>query len=398
MDKIIFPSILNNVIVDKDNLKIKHTREGQAEIETIEGRSEFIEESFSHVGELNQETNKYDIEITTSKEYENGYTEKSSSIISIDKSLKSTPSGLCDKIYKHGDNYKLLTQIGEKPFEQSNFPEITEFPYIDEINDTISDGTTLLYPLPRSEITETDIEIDNQITTYGTDTTFEFNGAIPKITLNKVPNDYAYNESRSLAKGEIIDVESFEDIDTTKTIEIKSIEGQTYQNLMQDPIKNSIAKYSIDMQGETIEVTDWKAEQDVEIKEIHGNTFVNMLEDKIDSAIVKNIATYQGKTVSLDENYNRFDKLTIDEIQGNTMQNLIVNPNNVEETCEFIYSGNDTTHTIENSTISKITVDELLGNTWQNSEDLSDIRSVGELQEDGSYKIDILSKNKNLWD
>ena len=765
MDKIIFPSILNNVIVDKDNLKIKHTREGQAEIETIEGRSEFIEESFSHVGELNQETNKYDIEITTSKEYENGYTEKSSSIISIEKPLKSTPSGLCDKIYKHGDNYKLLTQIGEKPFEQeynkeslekgesivlensnknnlieieeiwgntlqdennledirhigelyvdesgqpildsdgreqykidiksfnknlfsddimngrqiveeidgeikykidktyatsggddhpfvinkgfknntqyvftfttesigwinlhikytdgtmsvkgvmnqtysansdigktiefisfatggvnyikniqleegvtptdmvkhqsyktsilspyqlckvgdisdklywdsvkgkyvieknitdasifknltnimsSNYtcdsgnqyhsadiispveispnteniittqlkvnnkiwgnvdfegirsmgellsirvlynraeniidfinnmdiyaamktpqlvetnvleqailpcykdktyidilsnsitgtfkanlltPKITDFPYIDEINDTISDGTTLLYPLPRNEITETDIEIDNQITTYGTDTTFEFNGAIPKITLNKVPNDYAYNESRSLAKGEVIDVESFEDIDTTKTIEIKSIEGQTYQNLMQDPIKNSIAKYSIDMQGETIEVTDWKAEQDVEIKEIHGNTFVNMLEDKIDSAIVKNIATYQGKTVSLDENYNRFDKLTIDEIQGNTMQNLIVNPNNVEETCEFIYSGNDTTHTIENSTISKITVDELLGNTWQNSEDLSDIRSVGELQEDGSYKIDILSKN-----
>lgn len=769
MDKIIFPSILNNVIVDKDNLKIKHTREGQAEIETIEGRSEFIEESFSHVGELNQETNKYDIEITTSKEYENGYTEKSSSIISIDKPLKSTPSGLCDKIYKHGDNYKLLTQIGEKPFEQeynkeslekgesivlensnknnlieieeiwgntwqdennledirhigelyvdesgqpildsygreqykidiksfnknlfsddimngrqiveeidgeikykidkayatsgsddhpfvinkgfknntqyvftfttesigwinlhikytdgtmfskgvmnqtysansdigktiefisfatggvnyikniqleegvtptdmvnhqsyktsilspyqlckvgdisdklywdsvkgkyvieknitdasifknltnimsSNYtcdsgnqyhsadiispveispnteniittqlkvnnkiwgnvdfegirsmgellsirvlynraeniidfinnmdiyaamktpqlietnvleqavlpcykdktyidilsnsitgtfkanlltPKITDFPYIDEINDTISDGTTLLYPLPRNEITETDIEIDNQITTYGTDTTFEFNGAIPKTTLNKVPNDYAYNESRSLAKGEVIDVESFEDIDTTKTIDIKSIEGQTYQNLMQDPIKNSIAKYSIDMQGETIEVTDWKAEQDVEIKEIHGNTFVNMLEDKVDSAIVKNIATYQGKTVSLDENYNRFDKLTIDEIQGNTMQNLIVNPNNVEETCEFIYSGNDTTHTIENSTISKITVDELLGNTWQNSEDLSDIRSVGELQEDGSYKIDILSKNKNIF-
>ncbi len=1025
MDKIIFPSILNNLIVDKDNLKIKHTREGQAEIETIEGRSEFIEESFSHVGELNQETNKYDIEITTSKEYENGYTEKSSSIISIDKPLKSTPSGLCDKIYKHGDNYKLLTQIGEKPFEQeynkeslekgesivlensnknnlieieeiwgntwqddtdsknlfgknvvtnhgasmknitwsddnnvsfdintqswngfelildstktytlslnfttstiegepaslrlygdginhpltngsinrvkytfsntsyiricgistlgvvnhiefkdvqieegsvatdyvdyhkadlsnikhlgelyvdesgqpildgegreqykieiesrdniittifddktssdnftftsasilntgilalyhssttdvgfknpiilkpgemfyvnitqtnysgssysfriknngailknvflsdisneiglkgscnvlykndtssnititsigsyfgdyfideilviknydkylngynynktsilspcqlckvgdisdklywdsvkgkyvieknitdasifknltnirsSNYtcdsgnqyhsadiispveissnteniittqlkvnnriwgnvdfegirsmgellsirvlynraeniidfinnmdiyaamktpqlietdaleqailpcykdktyidilsnsitgtfkanlltPKITDFPYIDEINDTISDGTTLLYPLPKNEITETDIEIDNQITTYGTDTTFEFNGAIPKITLNKVPNDYAYNESRSLAKGEVINVESFEDIDTTKTIEIKSIEGQTYQNLMQDPIKNSIAKYSIDMQGETIEVSDWKAEQDVEIKEIHGNTFVNMLEDKIDSAIVKNIATYQGKVIdgsneiilievdkfefgkiinsttgevsdasniwvsnfvkvkpskeinfknkvntsyynlylydkdynyigyigkntndfncmisegcsfvrillpfseaqgvsnigvtisyiSSDNNLDKYTKLTVDEIQGNTMQNLIVNPNNVEETCEFIYSGNDTTHTIENSTISKITVDELLGNTWQNSEDLSDIRSVGELQEDGSYKIDILSKN-----
>lgn len=1002
MDKIIFPSILNNVIVDKDNLKIKHTREGQAEIETIEGRSEFIEESFSHVGELNQETNKYDIEITTSKEYENEYTEKSSSIISIDRPLKSTPSGLCDKIYKHGDNYKLLTQIGEKPFEQEynkeslekgesivlensnknnlieieeiwgntwqddtdsknlfdgelrqgdisssdgqdttsslrvssvnfipvnnskvlyiyrenangNFafrcydnnknilgtteanrtqksfslslldgtsyvrfidetndltnkysvaiesitayepyhkadlsnikhlgelyvdesgqpildsdgreqykieiksfndnlnrtddifvidgsnqypeikldntifkpntnyeviikvlentleedvrdftaahvsvfngaleitiprgfigekkvikstvpdftnrlenytfryalpnttkgsakikvcireretlgevgyiphqshktsillpcqlckvsdvadrlywnsenrkyiveknilqtkllsfrskygvffqepviegkfdkenidsafirtkglvcqgfeyngynspaktqgnlalsfpsnlsgraypypdeewtleevnsyigegkdlyaklttpqlvetnvleqailpcykdktyidilsnsitgtfkanlltPKITDFPYIDEINDAISDGTTLLYPLPKNEITETDIEIDNQITTYGTDTTFEFNGAIPKITLNKVPNDYAYNESRSLAKGEVIDVESFEDIDTTKTIEIKSIEGQTYQNLMQDPIKNSIAKYSIDMQGETIEVSDWKAEQDVEIKEIHGNTFVNMLEDKVDSAIVKNIATYQGKVIdgsneiilievdkfefgkiinsttgevsdasniwvsnfvkvkpskeinfknkvntsyynlylydkdynyigyigkntndfncmisegcsfvrillpfseaqgvsnigvtisyiSSDNNLDKYTKLTVDEIQGNTMQNLIVNPNNVEETCEFIYSGNDTTHTIENSTISKITVDELLGNTWQNSEDLSDIRSVGELQEDGSYKIDILSKN-----
>ena len=40
---------------------------------------------------------------------------------------------------------------------------------------------------------------------------------------------------------------------------------------------------------------------------------------------------------------------------------------------------------------------EILGNTIQNEEDLADIKSVGELQEDGTYKMSILSCGKNLF-
>lgn len=40
---------------------------------------------------------------------------------------------------------------------------------------------------------------------------------------------------------------------------------------------------------------------------------------------------------------------------------------------------------------------EILGNTIQNEEDLADIKSVGVLQEDGTYKMSILSCGKNLF-
>ena len=40
---------------------------------------------------------------------------------------------------------------------------------------------------------------------------------------------------------------------------------------------------------------------------------------------------------------------------------------------------------------------EILGNTIQNEEDLADIKSVGELQEDGTYKMSISSCGKNLF-
>src|SRR5699024_6228038 len=39
---------------------------------------------------------------------------------------------------------------------------------------------------------------------------------------------------------------------------------------------------------------------------------------------------------------------------------------------------------------------QILGNTVQDPDNLSDIKSVGELQEDGTYKMSILSCGKNL--
>src|SRR5699024_12080809 len=41
---------------------------------------------------------------------------------------------------------------------------------------------------------------------------------------------------------------------------------------------------------------------------------------------------------------------------------------------------------------------EILGNTVQDPNNLADIKSVGELQEDGTYKMSILSRGKNLFD
>ena len=52
--------------------------------------------------------------------------------------------------------------------------------------------------------------------------------------------------------------------------------------------------------------------------------------------------------------------------------------------------------TAENTMGGSITNLEVLGNTIQNEEDLADIKSVGELQEDGTYKMSISSCGKNL--
>ena len=54
--------------------------------------------------------------------------------------------------------------------------------------------------------------------------------------------------------------------------------------------------------------------------------------------------------------------------------------------------------TAENTMGGSITNLEVLGNTIQNEEDLADIKSVGVLQEDGTYKMSILSCGKNLFD
>lgn len=59
-----------------------------------------------------------------------------------------------------------------------------------------------------------------------------------------------------------------------------------------------------------------------------------------------------------------------------------------------VYEGNIV---IENTDSSEsFTLEEIAGNTWQNPNDLS-IVSVGELQEDGNYKIDIESVGENLF-
>src|SRR5699024_6921917 len=54
--------------------------------------------------------------------------------------------------------------------------------------------------------------------------------------------------------------------------------------------------------------------------------------------------------------------------------------------------------TINNTIDGAIQDIEIKGNTVQDPDNLSDIKSVGELQEDGIYKMSILSCGKNLFD
>ena len=52
--------------------------------------------------------------------------------------------------------------------------------------------------------------------------------------------------------------------------------------------------------------------------------------------------------------------------------------------------------TINNTIDGAIQDIEIKGNTVQDPDNLADIKSVGELQEDGTYKMSILSCGKNL--
>ena len=53
--------------------------------------------------------------------------------------------------------------------------------------------------------------------------------------------------------------------------------------------------------------------------------------------------------------------------------------------------------TINNTIDGAIQDIEIKGNTVQNPDNLADIKSVGELQEDGTYKMSISSCGKNLF-
>ena len=67
-NKLIFPDF-QTLTLDKDNPTAYYTREASGEIYRIDGRSEVVSNSLNNVGILNISTNKYDINITSSKNY-----------------------------------------------------------------------------------------------------------------------------------------------------------------------------------------------------------------------------------------------------------------------------------------------------------------------------------------
>ena len=104
---------------------------------------------------------------------------------------------------------------------------------------------------------------------------------------------------------------------------------------------------------------------------------------------IKNVMLIQGGQV---QGLDYFDGIqNLGELQKNGKYKV-----SVKSWCkeDEIYEGNII---IENTDSSEsFVLEEIAGNTWQNPNDLSVI-SVGELQEDGNYKIDIESVGENLF-
>ena len=79
-----------------------------------------------------------------------------------------------------------------------------------------------------------------------------------------------------------------------------------------------------------------------------------------------------------------------------TLNNRILAETKMNDEQLIEYTGNNIS--AEDTTQGYLKDVEILGNTIQNEEDLADIKSVGKLQEDGTYKMSILSCGKNLFD
>ena len=108
-----------------------------------------------------------------------------------------------------------------------------------------------------------------------------------------------------------------------------------------------------------------------------------------DNHKIKNVMLIQGGQV---QELDYFDGIqNLGKLQKNGKYEV-----GVKSWCkeDEVYEGNII---IENTDGSEsFTLEEIAGNTWQNPNDLS-IVSVGELQEDGNYKIDIESVGENLF-
>ena len=96
--------------------------------------------------------------------------------------------------------------------------------------------------------------------------------------------------------------------------------------------------------------------------------------EEIYDGITTTTETYTGTAeTDISVNIMEAESKTL-ELQGNTLQNLIANPNNEEETSEFIYSGNLQEHILNGSEVSKITIE---GYTYQDENDLFIQSSAG---------------------
>ncbi|HJG95678.1 MAG TPA: hypothetical protein K8V90_01085, partial [Romboutsia timonensis] len=152
-------------------------------------------------------------------------------------------------------------------------------------------------------------------------------------------------------------------------------------------------------------------EVDKKIVELNAtkDNFVSSVNTKVDNKIseLDNAKSDMTTTVSnkIDEVETRFNALTssqqqdaevIDARDGET--SLKARLDRDIEKAKQVYIELEGNHISTESSTGAIQDLEIKGNTVQDPDNLADIKSVGELQEDGTYKMSILSCGKNLFD
>ena len=199
---------------------------------------------------------------------------------------------------------------------EAGVPVFKEFPYYDEELDIYSDGKTMIYPLSRGEISETDLNISNEFKTYAGKTDFEIKAPIiPEMTLNNVYVDYAYIEDINGAKGRnTIEIER-ESINTDKNIEIRQIKGECRHNLLTEPLREGLATLPIDYKAREVKDTSLEEDTLVPITELYGDSYANAFEEKIPEITLKPIAkSVLKENDEWDFFYSDVYNLTYDEL------------------------------------------------------------------------------------
>lgn len=230
------------------------------------------------------------------------YVQTSTKTISIEQPLRQANNNVYDSIYKFGDGgYYLFKRVGVRPYQDGDYDN----PLV------ITDGVNTNYDLGIADYTEVQLtDFDPSIDFFGTDTTFSCDSMMPSIEV-KVPIDYAYNESKRKYVDEEINIDTV-DVDSRKNIEIVSIEGQTYENLLQEPLVQGTAINPVELTGRECVYTGGE-NRTVPLREITGDTYINLLEDKIKNTTIKPVASYNGDVVDGTLQYITYEDLELVE-------------------------------------------------------------------------------------
>ena len=248
------------------------------------------------------------------------YVQTSTKTISIEQPLRQANNNVYDSIYRFGDGgYYLFKRVGVRSYQDGDYDN----PLV------ITDGVNTNYDLGIADYTEVQLtDFDPSIDFFGTDTTFSCDSMMPSIEV-KVPIDYAYNESKRKYVDEEINIDTV-DVDSRKDIEIVSIEGQTYENLLQEPLVQGTAINPVELTGRECVYTGGE-NTTVPVKEITGDTYINLLEDKIKNTTIKPVASYNGESVV--DGKTQFMKLEDDMLEDG----ILNVGTGLEETSEYKY-------------------------------------------------------------
>lgn len=136
-----------------------------------------------------------------------------------------------------------------------------------------------------------------------------------------------------------------------------------------------------------------------DLKDVEINKSLNDYKSSKDSEISKSLEDYKIYTTENIDKYKDDKSLEINKSFDDYKDKKDLEINNFLYDFKIINAENSESNyiTIEDTEYGNITNIEIFGNTVQDSTNLADIQSTGTLQEDGRYKVSILSCGKNLF-